>query len=236
VYHYHNTHKQQLVSVALSRVTSLEGLFLAKATNDFTFYHAHGTSAPSIKEVHEYLRLANHRLRTFTMDIKRLLDVATSDLDSRPAVVIVNVNAQSLTAHAEDISNDALLLHDDLLAISETWIDAAAPVTINNFQLVHQLPCERRTRGVAVYKRNAFTYAAMPLHIELTASYQTKLRAMSHVGDVIVTQVNLPDESKFTLAAVYVHQRITYNDLAMFLTSWKLQYSDLIEYLGLKGD
>jgi hypothetical protein len=32
----------------------------------------------------------------------------------------------------------------------------------------------------------------MPVHIELTASYQTKLRAMSHVGDIIVTQVNLP--------------------------------------------
>jgi hypothetical protein len=36
----------------------------------------------------------------FTMDIKRLLDVATADGDSRLAVVIVNVNAQSLAAHA----------------------------------------------------------------------------------------------------------------------------------------
>jgi hypothetical protein len=44
------------------------------------------------------------------MDIKRLLDVATADGDGSPAVVIVNVNTQSLAAHAEDISIDALLL------------------------------------------------------------------------------------------------------------------------------
>jgi exonuclease III len=116
-------------------------------------------------------------------------------------------------------------------------MDAAAPVTIkNNFQLVHQLPCKRHTGGVAVYKRNDFAYATMPVHTELTASYQTKLRAMSHVGDIIVTQVSLPDESKFILATVYVHQRVTYNDLAVFLTSWLLQYRDLINYLGLEGE
>jgi hypothetical protein len=76
----------------------------------------------------------------------------------------------------------------------------------------------------------------MPVHIELTASYQTKLRAVFHVGDIIVIQVNLPDEFKFILAPVYVHQRVTYNDLAMFLTSWLLQYSDRVDYLGLEGE
>jgi hypothetical protein len=85
VCHCHKNHMQQLVYVALNRLTSLEGIFLTNATNDFTFYHAHGSTAPSIKEVQdEYLRLANHRLPTFTMDIKRLLDVATSDRDSVP--------------------------------------------------------------------------------------------------------------------------------------------------------
>jgi exonuclease III len=67
----------------------------------------------------------------------------------------------------------------------------------------------------------------MPVHIELTASYQTKLRAMFHVGDIIVTQVNLPNESKST----------SHNDLAMLFTSWLLQYSDLVvDYLGLEGE
>jgi hypothetical protein len=46
----------------------------------------------------------------------------------------------------------------------------------------------------------------------------------------------LLDESEFILAAVYVHQRVTYNDLAMFLTSWLLQYSDFVDYLGLEGE
>jgi hypothetical protein len=58
VYHYHKNHKQQLMYVALSRVTSLEGLFITNATNDFTFYHTHGSIAPSIKEVHDWPTIA----------------------------------------------------------------------------------------------------------------------------------------------------------------------------------
>jgi hypothetical protein len=161
--------------------------------------------------------------------------VATTNSDGCPAVCIVNVNTQSLAAHAEDISTDALLLCADLLAISKTWMDAAAPVTINNVQLVHQLPCKRRTNGMTMYKQNNFAYAAMPVHIELMASYQMKLRAIPFRGYHNDTS-NLPDESKFILAAVYVHQQVTYNDLAMFLTSWLLQYSDLVDYLGLEGE
>jgi hypothetical protein len=42
------------------------------------------------------------------------------------------------------------------------------------------------------------------------------------------------DESKFILATDYVHQQVTY-DLAVFLTSWLLQYSNLVDYLGLEG-
>jgi hypothetical protein len=33
-----------------------------------------------------------------------------------------------------------------------------------------------------------------------------------------------------------VHQRVPYNDLAMFLTSWLLQYRDLVDYLGFEGE
>lgn len=51
---------------------------------------------PPIKSVQvEYLRLASHYLPTFTIDIRRLLDVATANSDNlRPGIVIVNVYAQ----------------------------------------------------------------------------------------------------------------------------------------------
>lgn len=52
--------------------------------------------------------------------------------------------------------------------------------------------------------------------------------------DVIVTQINLT-ESEFILATIYAHQRVRHNDLTMLLASLVLQYSDLVDYLRLKG-
>ncbi|XP_018494513.1 ATP-dependent DNA helicase PIF1-like [Galendromus occidentalis] len=48
VYDYHKNHKQQLVYVALSRVTSLDGLFLTNTDDDFTFYHARTQTTCSV--------------------------------------------------------------------------------------------------------------------------------------------------------------------------------------------
>lgn len=51
------------------------------------------------------------------MDIKLLFDTATSDSHSGlPAIILVSVKAQGLTAHVEDISTHSLLLQADLLA------------------------------------------------------------------------------------------------------------------------
>lgn len=35
---------------------------------------------------------------------------------------------------------------------------------------------------------------------------------MSHVGNIIVTQINLLYQSKLILATIYVHQRVSYSD------------------------
>lgn len=51
--------------------------------------------------------------------------------------------------------------------------------------------------GVAVYKWNYFAYNTVSVQTELTATYQEKMSAMFHVGDIRVTQISFPDESKF---------------------------------------
>lgn len=97
---------QQLLYVALSLEISLEALILTTATKEFSFYHGHGLTAPSIKEEQdEYLILANLYVPSIIRYIKRLFDELTNDSDGRrSAIVIVNVNAQSLEVNAEDIS------------------------------------------------------------------------------------------------------------------------------------
>lgn len=74
------------------------------------------------------------------MDIKRPFNAASAKSDSpRPPKMIINVKAQNLTAHPEDISTYTLLLRADFLTITEIWMDAPTPVNKTKFQLVHQL-------------------------------------------------------------------------------------------------
>lgn len=61
-----------------------------------------------------------------------------------------------------------------------------------------------------MHKRNN----TISVEIELTESYQVKLRAMSPIRDSLVTKINLPGEPKFSLTAINVY----HNDLMMFLT------------------
>lgn len=71
MYYYQKNHKQQVMYVALSLVTSLEVSSLTNVTNYFTLSHAHGSSAPSIKVVQdEYLRSTCYHLLAITMDMK----------------------------------------------------------------------------------------------------------------------------------------------------------------------
>lgn len=104
-----------------------------------------------------------------------------------------------------------------LLAITEVWMHAVSPVNINNFQLILQLPCESCAGSVAVYKWNDFAYFTLSFLIELMASLQVKLSAMSHVENIVVTQINCPAESNFILTTINVNWKDPYNDLAILL-------------------
>lgn len=66
---------------------------------------------------------------------------------------------------------------------------------------------------VAVYKWYDLAYFTAPVQIP------SKTIPMFYVKDIIVTNMNLPIESKFILATIYVQQWVPYNDLAMFLSN-----------------
>lgn len=104
------------------------------------------------------------------MVIKQLIDEAPANSGSRRLVIIiVNVNKQSLATQTQHTWNDWLLMFADFLPITGTWVNAQLPKTnISNFQLVNQLPCERRAAGVVLYKRNDFVYVIIWVQIELS--------------------------------------------------------------------
>lgn len=73
------------------------------------------------------------------MNFKILIDTVNAGSEShRPALVIVNDRGQILATYAEDIPTDYFLLRADLLEITETWVDAVAPIDITKLQLVDE--------------------------------------------------------------------------------------------------
>lgn len=62
IYEYDKAHEQQLVYVALSRATSLEGLYLTNKNSDYTFHHARDRANTELKG--EFQWLENHKLDT----------------------------------------------------------------------------------------------------------------------------------------------------------------------------
>lgn len=85
VYDYHKLHPQKLVYVALSRATSIDGLYITNADDDFTFYHGAGNPDRLLRD--ELNRLRHHRLDTI---VQRFLQysISLNDLPSARSTCI----------------------------------------------------------------------------------------------------------------------------------------------------
>ena len=69
-----------MVYVALSRVTTLEGLFITNKDGDFKFYNSKGKKNLDIAT--EYKRLENHKFNTIIDDCKKFLNISDKNLIS----------------------------------------------------------------------------------------------------------------------------------------------------------
>lgn len=53
VYDYCNEQQEQLVDLAISRVTTLDGLNMSNENGQFKFHYAKGSSLPSVEETRD---------------------------------------------------------------------------------------------------------------------------------------------------------------------------------------
>lgn len=79
VYEYEKTHSQQLVYVALSRATRVEGLYIVTDNPDPKFFHGRRESTSVTDLQNEFKRLSLKRLQTVThklyFDKKRNINI-----------------------------------------------------------------------------------------------------------------------------------------------------------------
>ncbi|CAH0404103.1 unnamed protein product [Chilo suppressalis] len=111
VYKYHKTHSQSLVYVALSRVTSQEGLHIVPTDNIQRFYHGRRSNASMALLRQEFMRLSTAQLTT--------VDQVILDKINDRNMILFSLNCQSLQAHARDLRGN-VVQKADILILSET--------------------------------------------------------------------------------------------------------------------
>lgn len=233
VFQYDRRQEQQLVYVALSRVSSIDGLFLTSAKDEFKFHHARGCDSQKMRDLRtELQRLSNHRLRTVADDLVEFV----SNKDA--GVVLISANVQSLAAHALDIATDHVLMTGDLLALSETWQDDGTTAEIEGFSCISQSKRpSSRAAGVAIYQKNEASTVAAPHSIQkFSDSPDTQLDLPADgYGDVCAVEVNVMGTLTL-LVSVYLSPGTTTTQKKYFLMRNLLLYKRWTMPIIVTGD
>lgn len=206
---------QQLHYVGMSRVTSLDGLFLTNEKDQFVYHHGNGSDEGMVRNVrNEYARLNHHPLVTLTTRLGTFIRQAPQPGFNK--LIICTINAQSLVLHRDDIASDRVLCNFDLLVITETWMDERFPVIIDGFKLLACSSCSmgleaessqvndddrasrRAAGGVAIYVKMGINILNRSVRIVRPQNWR--------VGDCVLMELRV-GEKIILLGAVYIHPR-----------------------------
>lgn len=231
VYEYSKTHEQQLVYVALSRATSLNGLYLTNRDGDHTFYHYRGKKNREL--TNEFNRLEHHRLETIVETCCDFLDCSTS-------LSLCTFNTQSVNAHSLDISSDFVIQKCQLLLLSETWIGDDRPFEIDGFRTVARFKRNSvRSAGVAICENNNHTDALKSAKHDLIKFDESEMSvrrivtAQDSIGDICSIETTI-NGKRALLVSVYISPNTSFNEIRKFFILNLLAYSPRLK--GLFND
>ena len=138
--------KAAMAYVALSRVTTLEGLYLTNYDPSTIFCK---------KDIDTNIA----KMPTF--------DISTANpllqLDHNINFIIAHHNIQSLRCHIEDLRNNTQMRNAHVICLSETWLtdnDNLEDLVIDGYTL--ETMKVGRARGVAMYIQNSIDYTVLP--------------------------------------------------------------------------
>lgn len=218
VYEYSKTHSIQLLYVALSRVTSIEGLFICNRNDDLRFYHGRRIDQSILSLQEEFKRLSLNRLNT-------LQEIITNFIISREGLTILTLNCQSLKKHGSDLQ-DSISQKSNFLLLSETWLSNEEDVQLPNFDCIVKFKRENvRAAGVAIYQ-NKNIARITTLNIELTIRNAGELNVtQAAIGDICASQVKMDDGREFLMVVVYISPNQKVTEIIKFLHRRLLIYS-----------
>lgn len=208
VYEYTNKQSRNLVYVALSRVSNINGLYITTPNNqpfDFSHGTAFDSSSDSVRNLkEEFLRLNNHKLTTIT---SKALKFAESSCD----ILVINLNVQSLNAHSYDISGDSVLPLADYFALTETWMRQPNTTPISGFECV--VSCNKSSEsnksvgGSAIYRRAQSLSTFSPIDLA---------QEDNNTQDMCMGLVKINKDNRsvdIVIGSVYIHPNTTMSDI-----------------------
>ncbi|EDS32999.1 tetratricopeptide repeat protein, tpr [Culex quinquefasciatus] len=234
VFEYDKGQEQQMVYVALSRVKSLQGLFMTNSKGDFKFHHAKGCNSPKMKDLrNELKRLENHRLQTIVDEVSEVIE------SSEPTTTLMSINVQSLRAHQMDINTDPVLPRVHLLALSETWMDDNASIELEGFtRIVQSKRTGVRAGGVAIYQNTTApnTTPATPYTLEVVGAERSQeFSEAAKYGDICAAKVMVMG-AELLLVSVYISPGTTTKQKLWFLSRHLGPIAELDTPMVVTGD
>lgn len=244
VYEYNRSHTRELVYVALSRVTNIEGLFLVTTRDtkeSWKFWtgrvgvsldDSNATSATTKNQK----RATTHQL-DLSMELKRLqtnnLQTITNTFlefisKNKNNLSIFSFNCQSLRAHAADLELDAIVKKIDVLILSETHMKNEEVIDIPNFNFVVSFKRpDRAAGGVAIYNNAKNSVSRMcTSHMDVHTRFSSMLTTnVSEIGDICVCRYQSKNGQFIIVVAIYISPGKSIRAIQEFLYENLMIYS-----------
>ena len=230
VYEYETTHSQQLLYVALWRVTSIEGLYIVSRTNNFSFYHGCRTNNKMATLVTEFQRLALNSLQT--------IDTMLRDfILTRQGLSLFTINGQGVRSHAQDIIDNVSSVCNFLL-ISETNLSEKQSINIPNFNCIVKFKRPAvRTGRVAIYRNENDSPHVVTSNMDLIMqNVMSASAAVSDVGDIRSIQHTNNTGCSIIVGTIYISPNQTIDAIKRFLHFYLLPHSEAASLLMNEND
>ncbi|KAK2575621.1 hypothetical protein KPH14_011884 [Odynerus spinipes] len=198
VYEYDKTRSQQLMYVAMSRVTTINGLYIVTKDDSKVFNHGRRNASSMDGLQSEFRRLALNRLST----IDKLLN---EFITTRKGLAIYSFNCQSLRKHAADF-NSSVMNNSHILMFSETCLKNNENIDVPNFDCVVQFKRDNvRNGGVAIYQKSNKATAVLMPNTDITLRQITSLSVNAvDVGEICAARCLLDNGQIIMTVVVYI--------------------------------
>lgn len=222
VYKYSRKQSQELVYVALSRVTSIENLYIVTEDDaTFHFYHNRVQAKSTDSLLKEFQRLSSNTLKT---QARTILDF----INNRKGVSIMTLNTQSVKAHRDDMK-DSVIRGVNVLLLTETWMSNIEDISLPNFDCIVQFKRDDiRAGGVAVYKNINDTMNVLTPNLEITISNTNEISVRhSSVGDICACFCKMENGVEILIVVIYISPASKIEDIELFIHRALLEYTEI---------